>query len=261
MDPSLPGSGRGQKEPLLETRRILTLDIDWAPDWMVADAAQALSRAGVRATWFATHRSPVLDDLRSERLFEVGVHPNFLPGSSHGDSPAAVMEHVLAMVPGARTVRSHSLFQSERHSQMMVEEFGIRTDCSLLLLDAPHVSPHRVRFSPSGPWLTRVPHVFQDNMFMFTGQPWSVDLPSFSTPGLKVFDFHPVHLALNSPAFDSYAALKTCGKPLAKVNREDVARIRHAGAGTATLFSSLIERMGKDSMTIDQFVDEWTERT
>jgi hypothetical protein len=242
----------------LHTRHLLTLDIDWAPDWMVADAAQALARAGVRATWFATHRSPVLADLLSERLFEVGVHPNFLPGSSHGEQPAEVMRHVLEFVPGARTVRTHSLLQSERHSQMLVEDFGLRTDCSQLLMDSAHVAPHRLRFSPEGPWLTRVPHVFQDNMFMFAGRPWSVDDPAFHTPGLKVFDFHPVHLALNSPSFDVYARLKAAGKPLAAVTREDVAAVRHTGPGAATLFASLLELLRKESMTIDQYVDQWS---
>ncbi|MBA3771233.1 MAG: hypothetical protein H0X13_01730 [Ramlibacter sp.] len=238
-------------------RFLLTLDIDWAPDWMVTEAADLLVRAGVRATWFVTHRSPVLTELLSEPLFEVGVHPNFLPGSSHGSEPASVMQHVLDMVPGARTVRTHSLFQSERHSQMMAEDFGIRTDCSLLLMDSAHVAPHRVRFSSQGPWLTRVPHVFQDNMFMFSGRRWSLDHSAFSSPGLKVFDFHPVHLALNAHAFDVYEQLRCTGKPLADVTRADVQALRNPGAGAATLFRSLIDRMRDGSFTIDQYVDLW----
>lgn len=224
---------------------------------MVADAADLLARAGVRATWFATHDFPVLRDLRSEPLFEVGVHPNFLPGSSHGATPADVLRHVLELVPGATTVRTHSLFQSERHSQLMVEEFGLRTDCSQLLMDAAHVAPHRLRFSPGGPWLTRVPHVFQDNMFMFTGRPWTFDDPAFHTPGIKVFDFHPVHLALNSPAFESYERLKGTGKPLGAVTREDIAPLRSAGPGAFTLFRSVVESLRGRSMTIAQCVREW----
>ncbi|MEJ8835242.1 polysaccharide deacetylase WbmS family protein [Ramlibacter sp. AN1133] len=248
----LPSEGQS-----LETLHLLTLDIDWAPDWMVADAADALTRRGVRATWFATHASPVLADLLSEPLFEVGLHPNFLPGSSHGATPGEVVRHLLALVPGARSVRAHSLFQSERHSQLLAEEFGLRTDCSVLLMDADHVAPHRVRFSDGGPWLTRVPHVFQDNMFMFTGRPWTFDDPAFHTPGLKVFDFHPVHLALNSPGFGAYAALKTAGKPLASLARQDVAAHRFGGAGAATLFEEVVNRARGASLTIDQYVDRW----
>lgn len=241
----------------METRHILTLDIDWAPDWMVADAAELLARARAPATWFATHPSPVLADLLSEPLFEVGLHPNFLPGSSHGAEPAHVMAYMLEAVPGARSVRTHSLFQSERHSQMMVEQFGVRTDCSQLLLDASHVAPHRLRFSAHGPWLTRVPHTFQDNMFMFTGRPWSVEDPAFLTPGLKVFDFHPVHLALNSARFDSYDSLKATGKPLSALTRQDVAPFRFKGPGAASLFEALLAHGPRRPATIDQLVSEW----
>lgn len=244
----------------VQTSHLLTLDVDWAPDWMVADAAALLARAGVRATWFATHSSPVLADLLSEPLFEVGVHPNFLAGSSHGESPASVMSHMLGIVPGARTVRTHSLFQSERHSQLLVEEFGIRTDCSLLLMDSPYVQPHRVRFSSAGPWLTRVPHVFQDNMYMFGGRPWTLDDAAFASPGLKVFDFHPVHLALNSPSFATYDRLKAAGRPLQAWTREDVQAVRHRGAGAGTLFASLVERLRDHSCTVDQMVDSWEAR-
>lgn len=224
---------------------------------MVAEAADMLARSGVRATWFATHRSPVLADLLAEPLFEVGVHPNFLPGSSHGASPREVMEHMFSFVPEVRTVRTHSLFQSERHSQLLAEDFRVRTDCSLLLMDGSHVSPHRVRFSPEGPWLTRVPHVFQDNMFMFAGRPWTLDDPVFHSPGLKVFDFHPIHLALNSPNFDAYATLKSAGRPLSAVTRGEVAAVRHQGAGAATLFASLVDLLKRESMTVNQYVDQW----
>jgi hypothetical protein len=245
------------RETSLETLHLLTLDIDWAPDWMVADAADRLARAGVRATWFATHRSAVLTELLREPLFEVGLHPNFLPDSSHGSDPRQVMEHMAALVPGASSVRSHSLFQSERHSQLLAEEFGIRTDCSQLLMDAAHVAPHRLRFSAAGPWLTRVPHVFQDNMFMFAGRPWRFDDPAFHTPGLKVFDFHPVHLALNSASFDAYERLKGSGKPLAAITREDVAALRCPGAGAATLFAALLQHLRPRSLTIAQCVAAW----
>lgn len=241
----------------MNTRHILTFDIDWAPDWMVADAADLLVRAGVPATWFVTHLAPVLSDLRSEPLFEVGVHPNFLPGSSHGTTPQQVMECLLEIAPGARSVRSHSLFQSERHSQMLAEQFGMRTDCSQLLPDMPNVAPHRLRFSANGPWLTRVPHTFQDNMFMFTGRRWSADDPFFHTPGLKVFDFHPVHLALNSAGFDSYERLKAAGKPLGAVGRHDVAQFRFGGEGAASLLTALLARGLQDPTTIDQLVTDW----
>ena len=36
---------------------ILTIDLDWAPDWMIEYVANELIRAQVKATWFVTHAS------------------------------------------------------------------------------------------------------------------------------------------------------------------------------------------------------------
>ena len=61
----------------------LTFDIDWAPDWAIDLTAGILREREVRATWFVTHESPAVDRLREDsELFELGIHPNFLPGST-----------------------------------------------------------------------------------------------------------------------------------------------------------------------------------
>ena len=128
-----------------ENRFLLTIDTDWAPDWMIAEMAETLVEAGVPVTWFVTHDSPVLRDLASEPLFEMGIHPNLLPGSSHGANVWDVVGHMKDLVPSAVTVRTHCLFQSERHSQALVEDFGLEIDCSILLMGARKPLP-RDRF-------------------------------------------------------------------------------------------------------------------
>ena len=54
----------------------LTFDVDWAPDPVIEDTLSLLERAGVRATFFATHASAVLRDAAAEG-HEIGLHPNF----------------------------------------------------------------------------------------------------------------------------------------------------------------------------------------
>ena len=44
----------------------LTLDIDWAPDWMISDIANQLISEGVRATWFATHTSQAIKEIEGK---------------------------------------------------------------------------------------------------------------------------------------------------------------------------------------------------
>src|ERR1035441_3475149 len=80
----------------------ISMDVDWAPDFAIDFVAERLIASRVRATWFVTHRSPAIERLRQHRdLFELGIHPNFLPGSSHGDSPAAVLQHCMGLVQDA----------------------------------------------------------------------------------------------------------------------------------------------------------------
>ena len=44
----------------------LTFDVDWAPDPVIEDTLLFLERAGVRATFFATHASAALRDAAAE---------------------------------------------------------------------------------------------------------------------------------------------------------------------------------------------------
>ena len=57
----------------------LTIDIDWAPDFVILDTVELLLKYNVVATILVTHDSPLLQDLRSHKNFEFGIHPNFNP--------------------------------------------------------------------------------------------------------------------------------------------------------------------------------------
>ena len=92
---------------------VITIDIDWAPDFMIDYCMQILLVAQVKATWFITHKSPMLDKLRQyPDLFELGIHPNFYPNSSHGESEEAIIGYCMDLVPEARSMRTHGLCQS-----------------------------------------------------------------------------------------------------------------------------------------------------
>jgi len=80
----------------------ITLDVDWAPDFVIEDVAELLINSSVRATWFVTHASSAIDDLRKRPdLFELGIHPNFLPGSTQGADVDSVLNHCMSLVPDA----------------------------------------------------------------------------------------------------------------------------------------------------------------
>jgi hypothetical protein len=224
-------------------RAAITLDLDWAPDFMIDAAAQTLLDRGVRATWFVTHASPAVERLREHPdLFELGIHPNFLPGSSHGATPAEVVAHCAALVPEARAVRTHCLLQSTPLHDELLRGSDVSVDVSLFLPGAVAVEPV-VQWSPAGR-LLRLPYVWQDNMEMYSPQPnWDTEA-ALDAPGLRIFDFHPVHIWLNSASFAPYERLKATG-PLDRVGEADALAFRHHGEGTCHAFTDLADALAR----------------
>jgi len=222
---------------------VITLDVDWAPDFMIDGAARLLCERGVRATWFVTHRSPAVERLAEDPLFELGLHPNFLPGSTHGDSWDAVLAHCAELVPGAISMRTHSLVQSTPLLDHVAAETDVRVDASLYLPHGPGLRPLE-HWSGRGS-LVRVPFLWEDDLEMARPVPvWSIDgLPSAG--GLKVLDFHPVHVFLNSVAMDGYEALKREG-PLRDAD-ESTARqfVNDAVSGARDMFVAAADHLAR----------------
>jgi hypothetical protein len=223
------------------TRAAITLDLDWAPDFMIDAAAQALLDREVRATWFVTHSSPAVERLAEHPdLFELGIHPNFLAGSSHGSTPQEVVAHCAALVPGARAVRTHCLLQSTPLHDALLAGSDVDVDVSLFLPGATGVEPV-VQWSPGGR-LLRLPYVWQDNMEMYAPDPnWDTEAV-LDAPGLRIFDFHPVHVWLNSASFEPYERLKA-SRPLTEVTEEQAFGFRNGGPGAMTAFLALADAL------------------
>lgn len=136
----------------------VTLDTDWAPDFAIDFAAGILLKTGVKATWFITHSSPAIRRLyQNSKLFEFGIHPNFLPQSTHGKSEKEVMDHVMRLVPGTKIMRSHTGFQSSRLFDMIVNDYGIEIDVSSLLFGVANLVPYTMRYRHGGKALLRIP--------------------------------------------------------------------------------------------------------
>jgi hypothetical protein len=181
----------------------LTLDQDWAPDWATEAALDRIAAAGVEATLFITHASPGLPRWRTRPGLELGVHPNFLPGSTHGATLDAVLDHVAGLVPDARGVRAHGLVRGTH----LLEAYGRRGyayDASDLIdgTDGLVVLP---RWSG----VARVPIFFEDDVHLHYGRPAAWEAVPAGTHGVRVFSFHPVLLALNAQDLVGYRSLKS----------------------------------------------------
>ena len=221
-----------------EDKIYLTFDIDWAHDDILMDTLELVEEAGVCATWFVTHDTPLLGMLRANPKFELGIHPNFnflLQGDDRrGRTAAEVIDRMLAIVPEAKSVRSHSMVQSSVLLDLFKEK-GLTHDCN-------HFIPEHANLSLK-PWkhwngLTRVPYHWEDDVACMYPQGRPVE-ELLARPGLKVFDFHPIHVYLNTEQIARYERTR----PMHKVPHELIQH-RHNGEGTRNALRSLIQSCG-----------------
>ena len=187
-----------------ESSLFLTFDIDWANDDVLNYCIDSLEVNSVKATFFVTHETPVLERLRKSNLFELGIHPNFnfLLNSDHryGKNYKEVIDYYLNMVPDAVSVRSHSLTQNGP----IVDEFirrGLVYDVNLLLMYLSEIELKPIPYYTKG--FTRLPYYWEDDTYILYNQ--KVEIPKLlSRPGLKIFDFHPIHVFLNTSDLRQY---------------------------------------------------------
>jgi hypothetical protein len=185
-------------------KTFLTFDTDWAHDAAIADTIDLVEEAGVAATWFVTHDTPLLARLRENPLFEIGIHPNFNPllaGEPRAGCGSAdeVLDRMLELVPEATAIRSHCLVQGGRLFELFRRK-GLTHDCNAFL---PESSGMTLR-----PWvdwsgLIRVPYFWEDDFWCDTGR--SSRFADLDTrPGVRGYDFHPIHVFLNTEALCRY---------------------------------------------------------
>lgn len=220
----------------------LTLDIDWVPDAVIDLVAERLIAANVRATWFVTHASAAIDRLRRRPdLFELGIHPNFLGNSTQGRTPHEVLAHCMALVPDARAMRTHCLVQHTPLLDAVAECTPIEVDVSLYLPGHPGLQAV-VQPLATRP-LLRLPFWWEDDYEMYCQPPnWSL-VPRLEQggDGLRILNFHPIHVALNSTSTARYRALKQAAPDLTTASVSLVrAHVEHDAPGTGTAFDETL---------------------
>ncbi len=241
---------------------VLTFDIDWSPDFVIESVAQTLIDKGIRATWFVTHDSPGIRKLlKNNDIFEFGIHPNFLPHTSQGSNENEVMDYCTKLLPNSKIIRTHALFQSTYLLRKLVKEYKIDIDVSLFLPETPNLLPHMIRFDSQNKALIRVPYFWEDDLEMYnTSKSFDVKNPKYHVKGLKVFDFHPILIFLNSESMDDFETLKK-QKPLYSLEESLVKDyINRNSIGVKNFFDELCDLIldeQKISYTISDIVKKW----
>jgi ubiquinone/menaquinone biosynthesis C-methylase UbiE len=216
---------------------VLTSDVDWASDACIDDLAETAKQFGIHPVFMATGESQLLRQLRCAGDIELGVHPNFLPGSDHGDSIDSVIDYITSLFPQATTFRSHSFVDGTAISSKMHDR-GFKYDSNLCLYLQANLEPLR-----HATGLMRFPVFWEDDVHWAMVDNWNLTdtlMNEFTTPGLKVLNVHPIHFALNTRDASTYRSIRGRQKILDKA---DVAKLRSGGAGTRSFVLELLDRV------------------
>jgi hypothetical protein len=212
----------------------LTSDTDWASEFAIERLLAFAGEREIRPTVFVTHKSAALQTANSAGTVDLGIHPNFLPGSSHGADVDAVIAHSFDLVPNTRLWRSHA-FVDGTHVALKLHGAGIRIDSNVCLYLQRGLTPleHWVG-------IRRFPVFWEDDVHWHRGGAWSLApyRDDFFSPGLKVVNVHPFIFALNVPDDRFYQSVKT---HIPKLDADSAAKLRWRGPGPADFLAELTE--------------------
>lgn len=228
---------------------VLTFDMDWCSDQVLAAALDRVERAGVAATFFVTHDTPLLARMRENPLIELGIHPNYnklLDGVS--ERPEAgfrgVVTDLIKIVPEAASTRSHALTTNSVILSAYAS-LGIKREVNwyIPLLSGMGLRP----FYHFDHKLIRIPFFFEDDAHcaeLDNGFPLDWDADKWlSAPSMpyKVFNFHPIHLFINTETTGRYQSARPFLRDLEALKTH----VNLSCPGTADFFDRVVQR-GKE---------------
>ena len=213
-----------------------TSDIDWAPEWAIAEMLDFFEQRETPLCLFITHDSEEIRRRYSnhEKKQLVGIHPNFLPGSTQGNSPDKIVDNLLKLWPEAKAYRSHAFVDSTPIAELFAKR-GLLFDSNLCLFLQPRCEPLKHN---SG--LLRFPVFWEDDVHYKRGLPCELSsvLEHFDSPGLKIINLHPFLFAMNVPDMNYYQRVK-------HLIQETDPQIAHAsafeGKGTRSIVTEILD--------------------
>jgi hypothetical protein len=186
---------------------------------------------------------------------DVGLHPNFLPGSTHGATVDDVITTTKAIWPDAISFRSHCFYDDTRMLRKMAEG-GFRYDSNLFAFLQPMLAPLLTVART-----VRLPVFWEDDVHSGLGLPWDVGTlrEALEGPGLKIVNVHPLRVALNVPSED----FAQSHRPLGAAADVDARAERHTGKGTRTFLEDLFAHAtsnGRTPVRLRDLYEEAVER-
>ena len=190
-------------------KKIISIDIDWAPDFVLLDTIKLLENSKKKVCFFITHDTPLLKRISSNPNFEMGLHPNFDHVIKRGSkvTPLDILNSLSFVGPKITVLRSHGMTTSGRWLSLF-QKFGITHLSNYFMFGVERIRPfHQLND------IIEAPVYFADDGYLYN-QSNKIDCIrllknlNLLTGGLKVFNFHPIHIYLNAKNLENYNLAK-----------------------------------------------------
>lgn len=223
---------------LAKTMFAISIDLDWAPDEVIRFTFELLAQYRIRVTVFCTHPVEV-------KHHEVALHPNF-------EREGTPEQHIRALqqsYPEAQGVRSHALHINSRLYQLY-RQLGLVYSSSYYMF-GQRVEPFR---TVAG--MIELPIFFEDDLYFLEHGNMDIRMQDLDLNGshLKVFNFHPIHIFMNTSSTEHYHDWKTHYQDVTKL-REWVGEKR----GTRDFFLETLEYIstrGIETKTLGEIAEQ-----
>lgn len=220
------------------------MDIDWAPEEAIQYCVDLLKKFNIKSTFFATHESSVLKGLVKDNDIEIGVHPNYFKNKNFEN----VIDELLIFYPDAISVKAHGLFSSSNIVKLYQRK-GFKTCSDVFLPSHPNLEPVW-RFGQDS--ILMVPYFWEDDNYFTNALDPDFEIDRFILiPGLKIFNFHPIHVFANTSTHQHYQDFKKYYKEPAELKK------RRSCKGTEDFFTNLLRHMSpmNSSLTLHELYD------
>lgn len=226
---------KNQEKP--NSKICISIDVDWSPKELLQDTLQLLDEYGVKATIFCT------DNVEKEEFnllknHEIGIHPNITSVETVEEKIKALKK----MFPESKCIRNHCLIHNTKFNEIYKKN-GLTFSSNYFHFMQAEIKKLNM---PSG--ITEIPVFFMDDLYLNMNQEkikninecqslFSISNINLNSFGLKVFDFHPIHIFMNTNSLKFYDSIKKDYHNYKKLKKKVVTKSK----GIRNIFIELLE--------------------
>lgn len=192
---------------MVNKRIYITFDMDWANDQVIQYCYNLIKQNNIKITMNVTNMTSCIENMLDDKNIELGIHPNFnnlLLGEKDVKSEK-IIENLMKLIPDAQTVRSHSLIQGTTIARQFLNA-NLRYELNSYIPPVRGTSLKPYYFLNK---LLKIPFIYEDDLYLLEKEKYSIEYflgESFNME--RVFNFHPIHIYLNTEKIERYEACK-----------------------------------------------------